>query len=140
MRLIAFIRAKNPDILCLSELNGWDRDNFAKLSYFKKRTGFAFSAFSKSRYGYHIALLSKRPLKDVLVLRKGLDYGVIITNVAANPKDYCVVLTHLSPINEDRRLEEMERILNAIRGKRRVILLGILTPYPHRTLPMTLRS
>jgi exodeoxyribonuclease-3 len=96
------------------------------LSYFKRQTGFAFSAFSKSRYGYNIALLSKKPLKDALVLRKGLDYGVIVADVETNSKDYCIALTHLSPIKENRRLEEMKRILKTIRGKRRVILLGDL--------------
>lgn len=122
--LISFINRENPDFLGLSELNGWDEYDFAKLSAFSKRTGFRFSAFCKSRHGYHMALFSRYRLENVRVMEKGFWHGAIVAKARAKGDTYTLALTHLCPISEELRIKEVSLILRKIGKKGNTILMG----------------
>ncbi len=122
--LVNFIRKQKPDVLGLSELNGWNRDNFAKLNKFKAQTGLRYSLFCESPHGYHIALLSRTPLQREYVSRKGIWHGVIIAAVRVRGKHYSFALTHLSPISEEFRLNDLKQIFAKLKANKHAILMG----------------
>lgn len=122
-RLVDFVTSQKPDFLGLSELNGWDKDDFAKLSAFKVKTGMKFSIFCRSPHGYHMALFSRTGFESKRVLQSGLWHGAIIADASFKGKTYRFALTHLSPLSEEMRIKDIGRILEALR-QRRSFLMG----------------
>lgn len=122
--LITFTKKENPDVLGLSELNGWERDNFSKLRRFKTHIGMQYSVFCRSPHGYHLALFSKSPLENARLLHRGMWHGAIIANVKANGSSYSITVTHLSPMTEDIRLKEVDLLIRALDSRHQIILMG----------------
>ncbi len=123
-KIIRFVTNENPDILGLSELNGWDKDNFAKLKDFQKKTNYRHVVFCKVDRGYHLALFSNQDFQDQLTINKGLGVGMIKAKLSLNNEPITVILTHLYYINEDLRLKELEIIQRHINSDEKNILMG----------------
>lgn len=125
-RLVSFLRKQNPDIVGLSELNGWNNNNFSRLRRFKSETGFRYHVFCRSRHGYHIGLFSKKLMDRVVVLNAGFWHGAIIARVAAGGGGYSFAVTHLSPKSENWRVREARLLSKALRKRGKAVLMGDL--------------
>ncbi len=122
--LINFVKKADPDVLGLSELNGWDYKDFTKLRRFKRETGIRYSAYLKSSSGSSLALLSKTPLRKARVLQGKMWHGVVIAEIKAKGLGCRVAVTHLAYQNEDRRLVDVSFLLGALGAMRKTILIG----------------
>lgn len=125
-RVISFIKNKNPDFLGLSELNEWDKNNFAKLKEFQSKIGLHNVIFCASNQGYHLALFSKYQIENSIVQNKGFNTGIIKVISSVGKKRISIILTHLNARNEDLRLKEVNIIKKHFNPEENVILMGDL--------------
>lgn len=106
-KLVRFLREEKADVVGLSELYGWDKDNFKRLAYFKKAAGYEFDAFGFSENNRHLALFSNHPFQDVQVYSRGFHCAAVRSAVKLGGKKIVFFLAHLSPRSEDDRLAEL---------------------------------
>ena len=126
VKVVEFIKKYKPDILGLSELNNWDKDNLAKLKRFKEMAGFKEHVFCQARTGFNIGIFSNKKVLDSQILTEGMWHGAILAKFKESNEEFEAVLTHLSPENEDFRLKEIEIIKNKIDISKKIILMGDL--------------
>ena len=126
LKVINFIKKERPDILGLSELNQWDKNNFSKLNKFKKQIDLNHSIFCKASSGYNLGLFSKYKLTDRVIISKNFKTGMIKASISIKNKKLSIILTHLHSMGEDLRLKEIDIIKNYVNKKEKVIFMGDL--------------
>lgn len=125
-KTIDFINKHKPDVLGLSELNNWEKNNFQKLNCFKQATNLDHSIFCKAKTGYHLGLFSKAKLTDAYIQTQGLWHGAIHAKIPFQKEHVHIVLTHLSPYEEATRVKEIEQIKQKLDINKHVILMADL--------------
>lgn len=123
-KIIRFINKTKPDVLGLSELNGWDLNNQAKFKYFKSKAGFKYSLFGKTKTGYHLGLFSKYPLINESFAQKGFHHGLLTAGIKYKNQNTKILLTHLDPNRESARLKEAKILKDVVRNTNRHLLMG----------------
>ncbi len=117
-----FVRKRAPDVLGLSELNGWTAQT---LTSFRLATDFSDAVFCRTRTGYHLALLSKRKFLRTSIVTRGFWHGLIVADLPFRRGALTVSITHLDPRSEESRIKEARRICTHLAG-RRAVLMGDL--------------
>tara|TARA_Y100000310_G_scaffold327596_1_gene394204 strand:- start:3638 stop:4396 length:759 start_codon:yes stop_codon:yes gene_type:complete len=117
--ILKFISDNNPDILALSELNGWENN---KLQEFLAKTNFKHHIFHRSKTGFHLGLFSKEKIIKSETINENMWHGFI----KAEFEEFEMVLTHSDPFTEEKRLNEIEEILKILNLNKKIILLGDL--------------
>jgi exodeoxyribonuclease III len=120
-KIITFVNKQSPEILLLSEANGWEVNNFGRIRKFMKETNFKFFHFSKSNSGFNLIVFSKEKIK-VNSISKGFMHSLIIIKL----NNLVIFFTHLNPSNEDSRLKEIKIILEKIKEYDQCLLIGDL--------------
>ena len=124
--IISFINKQKPDILGLSELNNWGKNNFKKLKEFQNKTKFKEVIFCKSLNEYNLAILSNTDFINFDVINEGFKTGMIKAKIKVNGVGISIILTHLHSISEDLRLKEVDIIKRYINKKENTIFMGDL--------------
>jgi exodeoxyribonuclease-3 len=148
--LCEVLAAARPDVLVLQECLGWEDSvrlrELARALHIPEEERHVFLSHSNARASgkrYHLALLSRIPLRSIRVHTEGMAHSVFEARFAgaAEPGAERVLFgTHLVAANEDARLAETEVLLSHVapslaRGAE-VILAGDLNalspgdPYP----------
>lgn len=125
-KIVDYIKNENPNILGLAELNGWEKDNFARLNDFLRKTGYPYYSFCKSKSNYHLCIFSKYEITYEKILHKNFRIGAIVIKIKTPKSKISIALTHLHYKNEELRLKELRLLLDALKGKKNVILMGDL--------------
>jgi exodeoxyribonuclease-3 len=123
-KIIRFVNSENPDILGLSELKDWDKNDYEKLKEFQKKTNYKNSVFCKCHRGFHLALFSNQDFLEQKTIADGFVNGFIRARLMINNEPMVVILTHLHYVNEDLRLKELEIIQQNIGNDENIILMG----------------
>jgi exodeoxyribonuclease-3 len=113
-QVTAIIKSENPDFLTINEANNFADDDYQILKRFAQDTGFPYfkMAFGKSIFGKNTAAFSQLPFKKISIIQPlGRTYiqAVLETPLGA----LAITCVHLSPISEDERLQEIDKILKA---------------------------
>ena len=124
-RIVKFVKKNKPNVLCLSELNDWEKNNSSKLKKFMKTINMNNVIFGISKKNFHIAIFTNLNIIKKKLIHKNFDTGMIKGTFKINNKQFSIILTHLSPKTEDVRLKEIDIILKNI-SKEPTILLGDL--------------
>jgi len=131
-RLIDFVKAEDPDILGLLELNEWNENDFAILNDFLSKTSFRDYVFAQANSGFHLAVFSKYPLVKKESLPEKMGHGLAYAAVEFGNELLNIFLTHLTPGTEDSRMREMSQILSYVNSSDRVVIMGDLNSLsPH---------
>ncbi len=125
-KVLDFISRQKPDVLGLSELNGWETNNFEKLDFFKRQAGYPFHLFAKAPSGYNLGLFSKKNFLFGKVFEKDFNTGMIKAKFSFGPFFLETLLTHLHHKNEDLRLKELNIILKHLPKDNPGVLIGDL--------------
>ncbi|MDP2932569.1 MAG: endonuclease/exonuclease/phosphatase family protein [bacterium] len=124
-RIVDFVKKQNPDVLGLSELNNWDKNDCAILESFKAQTGLSHCVFANSiNTSYHLALFSKSTSSSIEPPIQTFRNAAVGVSVFSGPEPLQIFLFHLSPINEDSRLLELETLFQKIKLNKPAILIG----------------
>lgn len=123
-KIVSFVKRANPDVLGLSELYNWDRRNYAKLKIFLKQTRFKFHVFYRSANKFHVGIFSKYPLSQAADISEGVGMAKPKVTLQFPAQSFSVVVAHLSHIDEDTRLREVDIILRHVRMKEPTIIMG----------------
>jgi endonuclease/exonuclease/phosphatase family metal-dependent hydrolase len=125
-RLIEFVKAEDPDILGLLELNDWNKDDYAILKDFLSKTKFQDYLFAQANSEFHLAIFSKYPLLNKESLPEKIGHGLARVEVTFENGVLNVFLTHLTPGTEDARVREMNQILSYIQPGDLTVIMGDL--------------
>jgi len=119
-KIINFVNSERPDVLSLSEVKKWN-ENKRTLLDFKLRTGFKHH-FIKD----HIVIFSNLKINDTEHLGK----GIIKVKLVLNNKSISIIAAHLSPGSEDRRLEQIDKIIGKLNDEDSILVgdLNSLSP------------
>ncbi len=133
------IKKIDPDVCGILEAVGWQKEEkfFKK---FAKDSGFNFFKIAEANSKYNIAILSKKPFSI-----KKITYGFrhVAVQVVLKDEKYKglnIFYVHLSPVSEDLRLKELERLLIRIKKFPKSIIMGdfnalsLKDPYNHKKL------
>ena len=124
-RLVDWVNSENPDILGLSELNNWDKNDFKKINEFKAKTSFLFHLFCVSSHGYHLGLFSRKIFLNGVSLSEGFKTGFICaTQKGEGGEEITFAVTHLHSKNERMQLDELKKIAPYLDPSKNVILMG----------------
>lgn len=131
--IVAIVLENNPDFLCLNEANGFDTNDNERLHKFAKLTRFPHFFLQKCGDGdeYHVAVLSKFPLKEIQAIHP-MSRAAILTTIHSDKGEVTICSTHLSPNSEAERVEESRRILSALADKKQSIIMGDLNSLSER--------
>ena len=146
LRLIDFVKWQDPDILCLLELDGWEKNNFSKLRDFLSKTYFVDGVFEEVNGGHPLALFSKQKLAFRERLEAQMGLGLIHVKVNAGKESVDFYLTHLISKTADARTHELNRILNYVGRSEFTVLMGDFNslspndPYDNEKLREILRK
>lgn len=125
-KICAFIKKEKPDVLGLSELHFWEKNNFEKLKLFQKNTGFQNAYFCKANSDENLCLFSNSPMTKIIKVREGFEHGMIKATMELNGELITVILTHLTADNVKKRIKEIQIVLNNINKNEKSILIGDL--------------
>ena len=119
---VAWIAAQKPDVVALQELNRYTEK---KLKEDANSWGHSYVQLYKVKYGFHLGLTSRKPIRNVhLIARDGIWHGIIYGQTYG----IGFFVLHLAPKPENIRLPETKIILSEIRKIRSVerptVLLG----------------
>lgn len=121
--IIKTIKAENPDYLTILEANTFVANSNKFLKTTAKKLSFPHCDIALSgEYDYHVAIFSKYPFQNVKKI-KHLKRACLITKIDTEVGTFKIASAHFSPANENERLVEIERIMNALKGKN-IILMG----------------
>ena len=123
------IRDINPDICGILEAVGWD-ETYKEI--FAEKIGFKKFHIGKANSKYNIAIISKVDF-EVIDMREHVRHvivKVLITEGAYN--NSVIYFVHLSPINEDDRIKEVQYLLESIDKGSNILIMGDLNSLsPH---------
>ena len=122
--VIDIVKKESPDYLTINEANAFSDKNNKLLKEFADRTGFKYYELGISgEYDYHVAALSRYPLKHVQKPQP-LMRACVISLIETALGKISVASLHLTPYTEDLRLPEMDLILSYQRTFKNKILMG----------------
>lgn len=121
-KVIAFVNQQKPDILGMSELNGWADNDFQKLEEFSKKTNLKNHSFALTNSGFHLALFSNESITSSEIEVDNFTHGLIQASVGS----LTLYLTHLDYGTEEGRLREADLIINLMKDTSNNILMGDL--------------
>ena len=115
-KIISFVKKIKPDILALSELDGWKYNQNKKLNTFKKKTNLPYSNIPNKNTG----IFSIYPILKVTNTKHSM------TKAEFKIKNEKISLTalHLNHKSENTRLEEIKTLLKHISPNEKLIILG----------------
>ena len=125
-RLIEFVRAEDPDILGLLELNDWNKDDYAILKDFLSKTKFQDYVFGQANSAFHLAIFSKHPLLKKESLSEKIGHGLTHVEIEFEKGVLSIFLTHLTPGTEDARVREMNQLLTYVQLGDQTVIMGDL--------------
>lgn len=118
------VKKEAPDYLTINEANTFATGDNKVLREFALKTGFKFYDLALSgEYDYHVAVLSKYPLKQTQKLQL-LMRACIISVIETEIGDISVASLHLTPYSEDLRHSEIDLILDYQNKFKNKILMG----------------
>ena len=124
------IRGVSPDFLALQEANKFDDDNNKLLKEVSQSSGlyhYALSPGSVWRDGerYHVASLSRYPFKRIHKFSgPAFENAALLTLVDSSLGELAICNLQLHAYSEDKRLKELDIILNYVSKHKNQILLG----------------
>ena len=122
--MIEVIKKESPDYLTINEANTFSDQNNKLLKEFASKTGFQYYELGLSgEYDYHVAVLSKYPLKQVQKLQP-LMRACVISIIETELGEISVASLHLTPNTEDLRHPEIDLILSCQSRFKDRILMG----------------
>ncbi|MBI2552430.1 endonuclease/exonuclease/phosphatase family protein [Candidatus Uhrbacteria bacterium] len=123
-KIVSFINRENPEILGLSELYDWDKDNFTKLKKFLDQTDFNSHVFYKSANNFHVGIFLKHSFGQAADISEGLGMAKAKVTIALDNLELSVIVAHLSARDEDTRLKEFEIIAKNVSREEPTIFMG----------------
>ncbi len=124
--LLSCLANESADIVGLSELNGWQEEGLARMQITADRLGLPHYVFCESESGYHLGLFSRYPIFYSRLLLKPFKTGCILAKISTSISEVMIVLTHLHSDFEEKRMQEVTLILEAIPTDIPAILMGDL--------------
>lgn len=91
---------KGFDVIALNECNAMDKNG--KLQSFAEASGFSFSVLLRARTGYHLGIMSQRPILVNQTKAHPYHHGLLEVETFG----VRFLVTHLSPASSDARLAE----------------------------------
>ena len=79
-----------------------------------------------------MGIFSNKKVLGSKILTEGMWHGAILAKFKEGNEEIELVLTHLSPENEDFRLKEIELIKNNLDTNKKIILMGDLNSLSHQ--------
>lgn len=130
-QIFKVIKEVNPDICGILEAVGW-HDRKEEISELAKKHGYEFFEIAKANSRHNIAVISKITL-NVSALNENIRHAVLNAEVASG--EFAGTLfsfCHLSPVDEDMRLIEVNEILkNNADYKNKVVMGDFNSLSPH---------
>lgn len=122
--VIDVVKKESPDFLTINEANTFSGQENKLLKEFADKTGFKYYELGLSgEYDYHVAVLSKYPLKQIQKLQP-LMRACLISVIETELGEISVASLHLTPYTEDLRHPEIDLILNYQSKFENKILMG----------------
>ncbi len=122
--VIDVVKKESPDYLTINEANTFASDDNKVLKDFASKTGFKYFELALSgEYDYHVAALSKYPLKQVHKLQP-LMRACVISVIETEFGEISIASLHLTPYTEDLRHPEIDLILDYQSKSKNRILMG----------------
>jgi len=125
LELIAkVINDSAPDFITINEANGFDENGNKKLVDLSYATNMPYFHLALSgEYDYHVAILSKHPLKKVHELHPLMRAGIAAIIDSESGEIY-ITGTHLTPYSEELRVPEIELLISDQKDYPNRILMG----------------
>lgn len=122
--IIEVIKREKPDYVTLNESNTFAANNNEILKRVASAVNLPYCDLALSgQYDYHVAVLSKYPLKEVSKLQP-LMRACLITRIDSELGSISIASLHLTPDTEDLRHPEIDLIVNSQRAYQNRILMG----------------
>ena len=122
--IIKIIKKENPDYVTFNEANTFSQNKNKILKNIAKKLDFPHYDIALSgEYDYHVAVLSKYPLKNIVKL-KPLMRACLISQVDTKLGEVSIASLHLTPYTEDLRHPEIDLILKYQKKYKNRILTG----------------
>lgn len=131
-RLLAVVKAINPDLIAMQELVGWQEQGRQRFEEFAGRAGLAGEIFVGD--GFPIGVLARPPWRIARsrFLRSGFWHGLVAADVADGAGNLIQVLAaHLSPLGPRHRQNEVRAALELLDPAVPAVLLGDLNLISH---------
>jgi len=128
------IREAKPDFLALQEANNFEKNNYRLLKEVSRDTGLPYYAFAPAPAlknwdgrAYHVVSLSRSPIKQQYTLSGPPFQNAILSTVIDSPLgELAICNVQLQVFGEDKRLKEIEIILEREARRKNRILMGDL--------------
>ncbi|MDB5178998.1 MAG: putative endonuclease/exonuclease/phosphatase-family protein [Patescibacteria group bacterium] len=118
------INESSPDFLTINEANGFDENHNKKLKDLSHATNMPYYHLALSgEYDYHVAVLSKLPLKHIDELHPMMRAGISVV-LDSDIGEISIIGAHLTPYSESLRLPEINLLITNQRGHANRILMG----------------
>lgn len=122
--VIDIVKKESPDYLTINEANTFLAEDKKLLREFAAKTGFKYYEISASgEYDYHVAALSRYPLRQIQK-PKPLMRACVMSVIEAEWGKISIASLHLTPYTEDLRLPEIDLILSFQSEFKNKILMG----------------
>jgi exodeoxyribonuclease-3 len=125
--VIQAIRDANPDVVGISEANGWGERQDARLDEVARATGLSPSGFAKAHTPFDLALLSRPAPRSIRSWNDGL-WHAALEAVFEFPQigEMGTLVVHLDPRDETNRLAELRAIVRRLNSYPNALLMGDL--------------
>lgn len=116
------IKKINPDICGVLEAVGWQEKGFTQKM--AKKLGYDFSYLALANSKYNIAIFSKIILKTKTI-KVGFRHVVLQATIKYDSKkEINFFFVHFSPVSEDERIFELNKLLKITKKLKNVIIMG----------------
>ena len=141
------IRDAAPDVVGISEANGWGERQGARLNEVARATGLSPAGFARANTPFDLALLSRPAPRSIRSWSEGL-WHAALEAVFEFPQigEMEAIVVHLDPRAETNRLAELREIVQRLKRCPNALLMGDLNslspddPYDRDRLLTDLRS
>lgn len=118
------INGSSPDFVTINEANGFDEEDNKKLKDLSQATTMPYYHLALSgEFDYHVAVLSKLPLKKVYEIHPLMRAGISVV-IDSEIGEISIVGVHLTPYSENMRIPEIELLNSTQKDYPNRILLG----------------
>ncbi len=131
--IFTVIREINADIIGMLEAVSWQKNN-SQIKKNIQKSGYKFYKLAIANSKYNIAILSKIPVY-VRCIKNGFRHTLVqVLLKEGKYKGFCVFFVHLSPVSEEDRLKELEKVLEFVSKFPKSIIMGDFNSLsPHDT-------